>query len=267
MNETVLINTPLPNHNDSYTVVAYKEIIEKTRQIIKSSGFIIKEEIYRSAENGNIGQGIYHIKPSQSEFANEDELGMMFAWTNSYNKRIRFQCGVGAYVFACSNGMVCGELNYARKHTGNANLDIENQISNQILNAKKVFSSIINDKDALKNVSLSFKNQSELLGRLFFIEDIISPRQLSVVKSEMSNPSYDYGVDAENAWAFYNHVTLALKAEHPKSWMGNMHKFHKFMMANIITSGASTQADTAYKQAELPELDDIDFDSHPEFEL
>ena len=106
MNETVLINTPLPNHNDSYTVVAYKEIIEKTRQIIKSSGFIIKEEIYRSAENGNIGQGIYHIKPSQSEFANEDELGMMFAWTNSYNKRIRFQCGVGAYVFACSNGMV-----------------------------------------------------------------------------------------------------------------------------------------------------------------
>ena len=61
---------------------------------------------------------------------------MMFAWTNSYNKQIRFQCGIGAYVFVCNNGMVAGDMStYARKHTGNADSEAFNQIMSQIKNA------------------------------------------------------------------------------------------------------------------------------------
>ena len=66
--------------------------------------------------NAKVAQGVYHLASTEDE-----EMGMMFAWTNSYDKSTRFQCAVGAFVNVCSNGMLCGDMaNYARKHTGKA---------------------------------------------------------------------------------------------------------------------------------------------------
>ena len=117
-----LENAALPNHGKTYTVVSHKSVIDNTLQLLASSGFTIEKEIYRANMNANVAQGIYHIYPSQTtdeEIINEKELGMMFAWTNSYDKSTRFQCAVGAYVAVCYNGMVAGDMmNFKRKHTG-----------------------------------------------------------------------------------------------------------------------------------------------------
>ena len=194
--------------------------------------------------NAQVAQGIYHIYPTQSnvdQINNETELGMMFAWTNSYDKSTRFQCAIGAYVMVCSNGMMCGDMmNFKRKHTGSAGHDIVMQLSNQIKNGEKHYTRILNDRDALKSVNLTNRQQSELLGRLFADDEIITPTQVSTIKKEMKKPSFVYDCSNENAWAFYNHVTHALKVSPPRDWMQDSQDFHDFMMTEVVNSGAKT---------------------------
>ena len=230
--KSYVLNAELPNHGDSYTVISHKYVIDTTKQMLEST---------------------------------DPDLGMMFAWTNSYDKSIRFQCAIGAYVMACSNGMVCGELNYARKHTGSADQEIRSQISNQIKNAQKAFNTIKNDKDSLRGTPLDVKKQAELLGIMYFNEDLISPRQMSVVKDEMKNPSFDYNADMENAWAFYNHVTHSYKSVHPRSWLSDSKKFHDFMMANVLKGAGSVSYDTINTQASV-EMEDVNHDQEVTYE-
>jgi len=244
-----VINAPLPSHGDTYTVISHKFVIDNTKQMLANSGFIVTNEIYRANNRGEVAQGIYHIKPISGQ--SDSELGMMFAWTNSYDKSIRFQCAIGAQVFACSNGMVCGELNYARKHTGTADEEIKMQISSQIKNAQKAFDRIKQDRDNLRAVTLTKKKQAELLGRMYFNEDLISPRQMSCVKDEMEKPSFDYQCDQENAWAFYNHVTHSYKSVHPRSWLSDTKNFHDFMMANVLKGMGITQQDTINTEVQI----------------
>jgi hypothetical protein len=238
--QVYLENQPLPNHGKSYTVVSHKQVIENTKKLLEDSGFTIRRELYRANMNAQVAQGIYHIYPTQSnvdKINNESELGMMFAWTNSYDKSTRFQCAIGAYVMVCSNGMMCGDMmNFKRKHTGSAVHDISMQLSNQIKSGEKHYTRILNDRDSLKNVTLTNRQQSELLGRLFADEEIITSSQVSIIKKEMKKPSFNYDCSDDNAWAFYNHVTHSLKVSPPRDWMQDSQNFHDFMMNEVVAN-------------------------------
>lgn len=236
--QVYLENQPLPNHGESYTVVSHKAVIDNTKRLLEDSGFAIRREVYRANMNAQVAQGVYHIYPSRSiddNIVNENELGMMFAWTNSYDKSTKFQCAIGAYVMVCSNGMMCGDMmNFKRKHTGSAGHDIVMQLSNQIKNGEKHYTRILNDRDSLKNVTLTNREQSELLGRLFADDEIITSSQVSIIKKEMKKPSFNYDCLDDNAWAFYNHVTHSLKVSPPRDWMQDSQNFHDFMMNEVV---------------------------------
>lgn len=236
---------PLPNHAQSYKVISHKFVIDNTVQLLTNKGFEIIKEVYKANHEANVAQGIYYIKPKTESplTKNETELGMMFAWTNSYDKSIRFQCSIGAYVFVCDNGMVCGEANFARKHTGTADLDIVKQISNQVNDAGVLFQDILNDRNELKKIHLSKRQQAELAGRLYYEKELIEPSQITVIKKEMDEASFDYDVDQENAWAFYNHVTHALKKTHPRSWLANTKAFHDFMTMEFLSNSKMQSSD------------------------
>ena len=242
-----LENAPLPNHGKSYTVISHNQVIDNTKQLLQDSGFIIQKELYRANMNANVAQGIYHILPINTvdpTIMEEKELGMMFAWTNSYDKSTRFQCAIGAYVMVCHNGMVAGDMmNFRRKHTGSADHDIRMQISNQIKNGEKYYKRILNDRDAMRNTELSLQEQAEIAGRLYINEDILDAAQMSCVKAELEKPSYDYQCDQENAWTFYNHVTHALKKAHPRDWLSDSQNFHDFMTARVLSKMNITMND------------------------
>tara|TARA_R110000823_G_scaffold13768_3_gene45404 strand:- start:1246 stop:2103 length:858 start_codon:yes stop_codon:yes gene_type:complete len=223
---------PLPFYEgDTYTVIRHKFVIDAARSLLKTNGFNINKETYKSNHGSNIAQGIYEIQSTK-----DDNLGMMFAWTNSYDKSTRFQCGIGAYVFVCGNGMLAGDMaSYSRKHTGNADQEAFSHIGSQIKQANKHFDCLIKDRDAIKKIFLSKREQSELAGRLFMDEEIIDASQMSCIKKEMSKPSYTYESDLENAWTFYNHVTHSLKSSHPRTWMSDQKKFHDFMTSELLS--------------------------------
>ncbi len=155
---------------------------------------------------------------------------MMFAWSNSYNKTMRFKCGIGGYVFICMNGVVAGDMgSYSRRHSGSADADTIKTIIDQISNADEYFTQIVTDKEIMKNIILTERKQAELLGILYAEYEILTNEQISVVKNQMEKPSYDYNCDFNSLWAFYNHVTYALKKSHPKDWMEDQRKLHWFM--------------------------------------
>lgn len=225
---------PLPNHGKTYTVISHKEVIDNTLFLLQHSGFTVTKQMYRCNHNANVAQGIYYIKPNNpdSTITEDETLGMMFAWTNSYDKSTRFQCAIGAYVKVCYNGMVAGDmLNFKRKHTGSAQHDVKMQLSNQIKNAEKYYKRVLNDKDLMKNTVLNCTQQAEIAGRLFIEEGILDTQQMTCVKSEMDKPTYTYDGINDSAWTFYNHVTHALKKAHPRDWLTDQQNFHDFMTA------------------------------------
>ena len=237
-----LVGAPLPNHGKTYTVIPHKDVIDVTKTLLDKSGFIITKELYRANMNAKVAQGVYHLASNIDE-----EMGMMFAWTNSYDKSTRFQCAVGAFVNVCSNGMLCGDMaNYARKHTGKADHDIHTQISSQIKSANKYYTKLIQDKNEMRKLFLPKKSQAELVGRLFLDEEIIDASQVSIIKAEMKDPSYNYNADLNNAWTFYNHVTHAFKKSHPRTWMSDQVKFHEFMTAELLSQSGLHKRDKTW---------------------
>lgn len=217
---------PLPQHGKTYTVIPHGHIIDETKKALISAGFDIKTEQYRSTQNGEVAQGIYHLN-----YGDDPDMGLMFAWSNSYNKQMRFKCAVGGHVFVCMNGMVRGDMSsFVRKHTGSALHEATVHITDQINNAKRHYELLIQDKEVLKNVILSQKEKGTILGRLFAEQEILTLTQVGIVKREMDKPSHQYNCDPNSAWAMYNHVTLALKESHPLTYLTDHEVLHEFFI-------------------------------------
>lgn len=225
--QDVIRQAALPTHGGRYGVIPHGFIIDETRKELTNQGIGIIRELYKTNKDGQIAQGIYHLAA-----AHDKDMSMMFAWSNSYNKMMRFKCAVGASVFVCMNGVVSGDLaNYSRKHIGSTALqDAVLSIKSQIGDAFKHYSQLIADKELLKNVVLTRKDQAAIVGRLFADEEILTPTQTSIVKKEMYTPSHHYNADPNSAWALYNHVTLALKESHPLTYLSDHQKVHTFFV-------------------------------------
>lgn len=240
--ESLLRNVPLPNHGKRYAVVSHGFVIDQTRKFLTEAGFKISKELYKTSKDGEMAQGIYHLN-----YGTDKDMGLMFAWCNSYNKMMRFKCAIGAYVFVCDNGVIDGDIaNYKRKHIGTQALtDVTDTIKNQITNAGSLYSKLLNDKELLKNVILTPKDKGRILGELFASEEILTLTQVGVVKREMDKPSYNYNCDADSAWAMYNHVTHALKQSHPLHFLDNHESVHKYFVnqyGQLVTLGHQPEA-------------------------
>jgi len=101
----------------------------------------------------------------------------------------------------------------------------------------------------MRKIFLPRKQQAELVGRLFLDEEIIDASQVSCIKAEMKDPSYNYNADLNNAWTFYNHVTHSFKKSHPRTWMSDQVKFHEFMTAELLSQAGLTSMDKNWTDA------------------
>jgi hypothetical protein len=224
--EQHLRNAVLPNHGKRYTVIPHGYIIDQTRAELQKAGFTIDRELYKTSLDGQIAQGVYHLN-----YGNDPDMGLMFAWSNSYNKMMRFKCAVGAQVFICMNGVVSGDLgNYKRKHTGSALNDVTTSIAHQISQAKEYYDNLVADKEMLKQVTLSTSEAGSVVGKLFFDQEILTLTQVGLVKREIDTPTHQYNAPADSAWTLYNHITLALKDSHPLTYLSDHQKLHNFFV-------------------------------------
>jgi hypothetical protein len=219
-----LVSVPLPNHGASYTVISHQSVMDYVYTELAAAGFSVISEEYRCTADGQIAHGIYKLN-----FNSDPELSMMFAWTNSYNKQVRFKCGVGGYINLTGTTMVCGDMgSWARKHTGTADEETIKTIQDQIANAHMYYNQLCADKESMKDITLNKRKQAQLLGILFAEYQILTTEQASIVRQQMDRPSHVY-VDSNSLWAFYNFVTIALQHSHPKTWMEDQRVLHYFI--------------------------------------
>ena len=234
-----LVSVPLPNHAATYTVISHQFIIDYAFQSLATAGFGIVDEEYRCTADGQIAQGIYKLN-----FNSDPELSMMFAWTNSYNKQVKFKCVVGAYINNTGSVMISGEVgSWVRKHTGTADTEVKSTIDNYITNANMYYNQLCSDKAAMELVALNRRKQSQLLGVLFAEYEILTTEQASMIRDQMKRPQQVF-TNTESLWAFYNYVTNALQSSHPKTWMEDQRILHYFI-GTICDFSASVQSVTA----------------------
>jgi hypothetical protein len=221
---TTLIGVPLPNHAATYTVISHQFVIDYAKQALTNAGFVISSEEYRSTADGQIAQGIYRLSYNQ-----DPELSMMFAWTNSYNKQVKFKCVVGAYINNTDSVMISGEIgNWVRKHTGTADVETKATIDSYVTNAHMYYNQLISDKTKMEAVTLNKRKQAQLLGVLFAEYEILTTEQSSAVRDLMKRPPYMFS-SSDSLWAFYNYVTIALQSSHPRTWMEDQRILHYFI--------------------------------------
>lgn len=249
-------NTPLPAHGKRYKAIPHGYIIDETRKELTAAGFQISQELYKTTFDGQIAQGVYHLN-----YGTDKDMGLMFAWSNSYNKMMRFKCAVGAQVFICMNGVVSGDLaNYKRKHTGSALVDVTNAIQLQISHAKEYYDNLVADKEMLKQINLDRATQASVIGRLLIEQEVLSISQVSVVQRELDKPTFQYSTNPNSAWDLYNHITLALKDSHPLSYLNDHQKVHNFFvnefgqLQNVYAPVEETEEEEEILEADKQEV-------------
>ena len=226
-----LISVPLPVHGASYTVISHQFVMDYAFQALAAAGFGIVDEEYRCTADGQIAQGIYRLN-----YNNDPELSMMFAWTNSYNKQVKFKCVVGAYITTSGTVMTSGDIGtWSRKHTGSADTETKDTIDSQIQNAHMYYNQLVADKASMEGITLNKRRQAQLLGILFAEYQILTTEQASIIRQEMDKPSNVF-TDSNSLWAFYNYVTIALQYSHPKTWMEDQRILHYFINTVIAQS-------------------------------
>jgi len=194
-----LISVALPAHGDTYTVISHESVIDMSITALVNAGFTIVKEEYRATADGQIAQGIYKLN-----FNSDPELSMMFAWTNSYNKQVRFKCGIGAYVNKTGTVMVCGDMgSWSRKHTGTADTETQETIDEQVANAYMYYNQLCADKASMESITMNKRKQAQMLGILFAEYQILTTEQASIIRDQMKRPSHVYS-DSNSLGAFYN---------------------------------------------------------------
>ena len=270
--EQQLRDVNLPTHGGRYAVVPHGEIIDIVKAGLTAAGFGITKTEYKMTTDGQVAQGVYHLN-----YLSDKNMGMMFAWSNSYNKTMRFKCGVGAYVFVCGNGVLRGDMsNYSRKHSGSAYKDVMAQIDDQVSKAKEHYDLLVKDKQLLENVILTPKDKGRILGELFAYDEILTLTQVGIVKREIDKPSHKYSNHPDSAWDMYNHITLALKESHPGTYMNDHQKLHQYFVnsyGQLITPQIAQNDEEEEETYEVvapepvsPAGHDMDNDFYPDVE-
>ena len=249
-----LIGVALPNHASTYTVISHESVMDLSAQALQDAGFSITSENYRATHDGNIASAIYTLN-----FGDDPELSMMFAWSNSYNKQMRFKCGIGAIHKLNNTSLVCGDMgSWARKHTGSADTETKKTIEEQVKLAKLYYTQLVSDKEAMKNINLDTRKQAQLLGMLFAEHDILTTEQASMIKQQMFRATYK-STHPGSLWEFYNFVTLALQQSHPKTWMEDQRVLHWFISDTFKFN--KVDADTAIEVLTEPvDPDQVDLE-------
>lgn len=226
-----ILGATLPEKTETYTPISHTSVINRVRSEITTAGYIITGEEYRCSNNGDIAVGSFRLN-----YKSDPDIELAANFLNSYNKQYAFRFNLGGMVKVCMNGMMLNNNKFAayrRVHTGAADSLAEGTISGAIKDAEEYWNTLVKHKEVFKDELLTSTNQHDILGELFFNQGLLTGMQMNIIKAEMKKPSFDYKVDADSAWALYNHITLALKETHPADWMnaqGDVHALFERML-------------------------------------
>lgn len=226
-----ILSAPLPQRTDTYSPVPHKKVIDITLEALDKNNLTVVGQHYNSARKGDQAEGHYIIQ------GGDKEMNLKLIWHNSYDKSIPLRWACGANVIVCRNGMVKGDMGaIKRKHTGSILSEYEDMIQENVKRMGDHFETLRKDRERFKEIEITKTVCSELAGRLFIEDAIITSTQLNILAREIQNPSFNYN-SKNSLWEMYNHTTVALKSDHPMYGINrhiNVHNFFNKVADNIL---------------------------------
>jgi hypothetical protein len=218
---------PLPEATDSYQPVSHYDLTDRLLTISQDilTDYCLVGEKYALARQG---QQLFAFLQLKKE---EADMGLCIAYRNSYDRSMSVGMAIGATVFICDNMALTGEITVMKKHTKNVWTTLEDLAISTIYRSQKNYRNIQVSADRMRSITFSDADAFSHLGMLFG-KDIVSPRQISVVRDEWLRPSHDVFKE-RNAWSFYNACTEALKSCPPNAVMEKHIQLHDELGARL----------------------------------
>lgn len=223
--EQFLRSVALPKATDTYTVIGHGTIIDKVRNELSKNGFTIDKEKYISSFDGEIALCKVYLKCDK-----DTDMGMIFTWWNSYNKRVKFGCAVGSFIYDNQASLIGSEgMSWIRKHTGTADEEADSILEQLIAAANDYFDKIIAEKNKMKALPLSVEDYGCIMGALYFEHELITPTQASAVIQERKKPTNNYS-DRDTLWGLYKILMFGIEGMDITKWVKSQQKLHHMIM-------------------------------------
>ena len=245
-----LESVALPTHGGRYTPISHKSIIDKVHEELVTRGFNVESELYRASLGGSVANGIYIL-----DQGTDPDMKMMFVWGNSYDKSMRFKCGVGVYIPKTGNYIFAGDVSsYARKHTGKADEEAIAMIQTQLNMANAHYADLLASRDILIGQNASLHTYSELVGRMFIEKQCLNKEQASSVRDNLIGEVVLFdNMTHSNAWNFYNCVATALRMSHPKNWFEDQSECHRLINKHFALTALTQMTAMEFVQESVQE--------------
>ena len=233
-NREDVYNAPtIPWNSDTYTPISNKFIMDMVSDKLYNLGLVTKNENYTVArtKEGLIKGviGFYDITTPDNDF------GQRIMFRNSYDKSMSFAFVCGMVVWICTNGCVKGDYQYKRIHRGVITEEtsttqeaIVENINGGFTMLQTSFEKTSAQLRELQHFEISPTESYDIIGKLFFEQEVISITQLSTIKREFEHSkNFRHIGDTDfTAYDLYNHITESLKASHPLTYINDHVKTH-----------------------------------------
>lgn len=219
------LNAPIPPATETYSPIPHAVMIDEI--VNRINGTERLEIIGQDIHTDRSGDKLVGFLTVRNRLIYNDETNMMIGYKNSYDKSMSAGLAVGLKVMMCSNGLISGDmLSFIRKHTGTIREELDVKIDESIVLMEQRYPELLEEVEMFKNFSMTRKQKAELLGVMYFEEELVTPHQLAIVKREFRE-SENFRDDT--LWDTYNNVTEALKTSHPLHHIEDHIRLHDFM--------------------------------------
>lgn len=226
--EVEVLKTPVPAKTDTYSPVAHRDVISEIEEQLDKRNLNIVSKAYKGASGNNRLIGYFDINNG------DPDMGFRFGFKNSYDKSMSLGMVAGSQIWICSNGMMSGDIQFVRKHTGTILSEMRSKIITTIDQLEEVFFEHSQDKILMDKIQLSDEDRALLLGELFFNKGLISPHQSTVIKEELSEDAEYPEFDNNNLWGVYNKITHSYKKSHPNTQIEDHINLHNYVKASYL---------------------------------
>lgn len=208
---SVLTLAPVPESTETYSAVSHLDIHYAVLSKLSERNIEVQKIQFKSNRRGTQVIATYFLESDDSEF------GGMLATRNSYDKTHSVAICAGASVYICGNGAVMGEMKFIKRHVGEVGTQLESAIDEQLNKVHEMIHNTRVLKDLLDSKTFDRYVAGAVIGNLY-LKGVINTSQMEIIKKELDEPSYNYGVAEDSLWALFNHVTHALKVSSPSRY-------------------------------------------------
>ena len=138
--EQQIFGAAIPAQTDSYSPVSHQNIVNAIQEKCDQHGLEIRNKQYWMNKQGQQVTGKFNIGVE-----GDDELGMMLAFRNSYDKSMSLGFAAGGNVWICTNGLVGGDITLVRRHTGSIVNEVSDKITSSIDSLEDEFTKLVRD--------------------------------------------------------------------------------------------------------------------------